>query len=127
MVGDGTWNYQRFIDGESVADVTAHEAFRNSVASAASLYDFQAAPENIEFMTFACDGANRRANRSWQMPRSYAETVERRVAVLRRHADRVLADAERSVLLPSDLDEVRRKHATFLAVATPGAVAHASA
>ena len=40
-----------------------------------------------------------------------------RVTVLRRHADRVLADAERSVLLPSDLDEVRRKHANFLAVA----------
>ena len=34
-----------------------------------------------------------------------------RVAVLRRHADRVLADAERSVQLPSDLDEVRRRHA----------------
>ncbi len=71
-----------FIDGKSVADVTTHDAFRNSVASAASLYDFQAAPENIEFMTFACDGANRRANRSWQMPRSYAETVERRKALI---------------------------------------------
>lgn len=71
-----------FIDGKSVADVTTHEAFRNSVASAASLYDFQAAQENIEFMTFACDGANRRANRAWQMPRSYAETVERRKAMI---------------------------------------------
>ena len=48
-----------------------------------------------------------------------------RVAVLRRHADRVLADAERSVLLPSDLDEVRRKHANFVAAVTSGAPAHA--
>ena len=31
-----------YIDGELVADVTTHPAFRNSVASAASLYDFQA-------------------------------------------------------------------------------------
>ena len=71
-----------FIDGESVADVTTHRAFRNSVASAAGLYDFQAAPENIELMTFALDGANRRANRGWQMPRSYAETVGRRRALM---------------------------------------------
>jgi 4-hydroxyphenylacetate 3-monooxygenase len=70
-----------FIDGQGVADVTTHHAFRNSVASAAALYDFQAAPENIELMTFAFDGANRRANRGWQMPRSYAETVERRKAL----------------------------------------------
>ena len=71
-----------FIDGQSVADVTTHPAFRNSVASAASLYDFQAAPEQIEFMTFAFDGSNRRANRGWQMPRNYAETVERRKALI---------------------------------------------
>jgi uncharacterized membrane protein len=48
-----------------------------------------------------------------------------RVAVLRSHADRVLADAERSVLLPSDLDEVRRWHAKFAAVASPGTAAQA--
>jgi 4-hydroxyphenylacetate 3-monooxygenase len=70
-----------YIDGELVDDVTTHHAFRNSVASAASLYEFQADPENIELMTFSFDGANRRANRGWQMPRSYAETVERRQAL----------------------------------------------
>src|SRR5262245_7564874 len=47
-----------YIDGELVDDVTTHRAFRNSVASAAGLYDFQAAPENIELMTFAIDGGN---------------------------------------------------------------------
>src|SRR5262245_7705113 len=70
-----------YIDGEHVPDVTVHQAFRNAIASAAALYDYQAAPENIERMTFALDGANRRVNRAWQMPRSYAETVERRRAL----------------------------------------------
>jgi 4-hydroxyphenylacetate 3-monooxygenase len=70
-----------YIDGQAVSDVTMHHAFRNSVASAASLYDYQAAPENIERMTFSIDGANRRVNRGWQMPRSYSETVERRQAL----------------------------------------------
>ncbi len=44
-----------------------------------------------------------------------------RIAALRRHADRVLADAERSVPSPSDLDEVRRHHAQFEAVLSQGA------
>jgi 4-hydroxyphenylacetate 3-monooxygenase len=70
-----------YIDGELVPDVTTHRAFRNSVASAASLYDFQAAPENQELMTFAPEGANRRINRGWQMPRTYAEMVSRRRAL----------------------------------------------
>jgi 4-hydroxyphenylacetate 3-monooxygenase len=70
-----------YIDGALVPDVTTHLAFRNSVASAAGLYDFQAAPENIEQMTFALDGANRRVNRGWQIPRSYAEMIARRRAL----------------------------------------------
>jgi len=70
-----------YIDGGLVPDVTTHPAFRNSVASAAGLYDFQAAPENIELMTFPLDGGNRRVNRGWQIPRSYAEMVSRRRAL----------------------------------------------
>jgi 4-hydroxyphenylacetate 3-monooxygenase len=70
-----------YIDGKLVADVTAHPAFRNSVRSAAALYDFQAQPENIELMTFRPDGSNRRVNRAWQMPRSYEEMVQRRKAL----------------------------------------------
>ena len=45
------------------------------------LYDFQAKPENIELMTFEPDGSNRRVNRGWQMPRNYAEMVQRRKAL----------------------------------------------
>ena len=70
-----------YIDGKLVADVTTHPAFRNSVKSAAALYDFQAKPENIELMTFKPNGSNRRVNRAWQMPRSYDEMVQRRKAL----------------------------------------------
>jgi 4-hydroxyphenylacetate 3-monooxygenase len=70
-----------YIDGKLVADVTEHPAFRNAVKSAGSLYDFQARPENIELLTFAPEGANRRVNRSWQMPRNYDEMVRRRKAM----------------------------------------------
>ena len=39
------------------------------------LYDYQARPENMELMTFLPEGATRRVNRCWQMPRSYEELV----------------------------------------------------
>ena len=70
-----------YIDGRLVADVTEHPAFRNSVRSAAMLYDFQSQPENLEFMTFVPEGSNRRVNRAWQMPRNHAEMVQRRKAL----------------------------------------------
>ena len=70
-----------YLDGELVGDVTEHKAFRNAVRSSAALYDYQARPENIERMTFKPDGASRRVNRGWQMPRSYDEMVQRRKAL----------------------------------------------
>src|SRR5271168_3656297 len=70
-----------YIDGELVADVTAHPAFRNACRSAALLYDFQARPENLDLMTFQPDGSDRRINRGWQMPRNYDELVKRRKAL----------------------------------------------
>ena len=36
-----------YLDGQQVDNVTTHPAFRNAVASAASLYDYQARPENL--------------------------------------------------------------------------------
>jgi 4-hydroxyphenylacetate 3-monooxygenase len=68
-----------YLDGTPVDDVTTHPAFRNAVASAAALYDHQAA--NLELMTFPPEGATRRVNRGWQMPRSYDELVQRRKAL----------------------------------------------
>ena len=71
-----------FLDGERVEDVTTHPAFRNSVRTAAKLYDFQAEPENAELMTFASPTSGRRVNRAWQMPESYEELVVRRQALV---------------------------------------------
>lgn len=41
-----------FLEGEKVADVTRHKAFREAARSVARLYDVAAAPENRERMTF---------------------------------------------------------------------------
>src|SRR4030088_118658 len=70
-----------YIDGERVADVTTHKAFRNSVGSAAALYDFQSRPDQIDTMTFASPATGRRISRCWQLPTSYAELLDRRRAL----------------------------------------------
>ena len=74
-----------YIDGERVADVTTHPAFRNAVHTAAALYDHQARPENLERLTFIPERAGgdgyRRVNRCWHLPRNQAELVERRRAM----------------------------------------------
>jgi 4-hydroxyphenylacetate 3-monooxygenase len=41
-----------YLDGQVIQDVVTHPAYRNAVRSAARLYDFQAAPEHLERMTF---------------------------------------------------------------------------
>ncbi len=70
-----------YIDGQLVDDVTTHPAYRNAVASAALLYDYQSRPENLELMTFIPEGGTRRVNRCWQMPRDYDQLVQRRKAL----------------------------------------------
>lgn len=70
-----------FLNGELVGDVTEHPAFKNSVRSAAGLYDFQADPKNAEIMTFETESGHR-VNRAWQGARSHAELVERRKALV---------------------------------------------
>jgi len=70
-----------YILGRRVEDVTTDPAFRNSVASAAGLYDFQSAPENIARMTFPSPQTSERVNRSWQLPSNYEQLVQRRQAL----------------------------------------------
>jgi 4-hydroxyphenylacetate 3-monooxygenase len=70
-----------YVDGELVRDVSVHPAYRNAVASAGALYDHQAAPENVERMTFDI-GGGRRVNRCWQLPRTYGDLIERRKALV---------------------------------------------
>ena len=70
-----------YIQGERVADVTTHRAFRNCVASAAHLYDFQSNPHQVEKMTFVSPSTGDRVSRGWQLPATYAELVARREAL----------------------------------------------
>jgi len=88
MVKDGTKHIASlrdgrriFIDGMCVDDHTHHPAFRNAIASAASLYDYQAQPQNLEKMTFTSPTTGSRVSRMWQLPTSLAELVERRQAL----------------------------------------------
>ena len=41
-----------YLDGQMVGDVVDHPAYRNAIKTTAALYDFQAAPENQDLMTF---------------------------------------------------------------------------
>lgn len=70
-----------YINGEKVADVTTHAAFRNSVKSSARLYDLQADPKRVEALTFASPKTGERVSRAWQLPKSYDEMVTRRKAL----------------------------------------------
>jgi 4-hydroxyphenylacetate 3-monooxygenase len=73
---------QVYINGRVAGDVTAHPAFRRTIQTVGALYDFQAQPDNLELMTFVTTEARgERANRIWQLPRSYSELVERRKAL----------------------------------------------
>jgi 4-hydroxyphenylacetate 3-monooxygenase len=72
---------QVYLDGELITDVVDHPAYRNAVRSTAALYDFQAAPENLELMTFESPTSGERVNRCWQLPKSYDELVARRKAL----------------------------------------------
>ena len=72
-----------YVDARRVADVTSDPAFRNAVATAADFYDYQAAPENLEAMTFASPTGGQRVNMAWSLPRNHSQLVERRMALSR--------------------------------------------
>lgn len=69
-----------YLDGKLVQRVADHPAFANCCKSAAALYDFQAHPDNVEWMTFDT-GSGHRANRAWQLPRTYDDLVAKRKAI----------------------------------------------
>ena len=70
-----------YLDGQLIENAAEHPAFRNALATVARLYDFQAASENEELMTFPSPTSGGRVNRCWQLPRSHAELVQRREAI----------------------------------------------
>jgi 4-hydroxyphenylacetate 3-monooxygenase len=69
-----------YIAGNRVDDVTRHPAFTRAVGSVGKLFDFASAPENQDLMTFETPSGGR-ANRIWELPRSYEELVKRRAAL----------------------------------------------
>ena len=71
-----------YLNGERVDDVTTHPAYRNSVATIASLYDMQCDPDLAELLTFESPTTGERVNRCWQLPQSYDELVQRRHALV---------------------------------------------
>lgn len=78
--GDGR---RLFINGEEVADVTSHPAFREAVRSIAGLYDIASDPANRDLMTFASPATGEPVNRIWQIPRAQADLHARRAAIAR--------------------------------------------
>src|SRR5262245_19321564 len=76
-----------YVDGERVADVTEHPAFRASVRSIAQLYDLAASPEHRETMTFLSPATGEPVNKSFLIPRTQEDLAARR------RAHRLWADA----------------------------------
>ena len=70
---------QVFVDGEKVADVTTHPAFREAARSVARLFDIAAAPEHRERMTFTSPKTGGPVWRAYQIPRSHADLRARRL------------------------------------------------
>jgi 4-hydroxyphenylacetate 3-monooxygenase len=70
-----------YLDGGRVSKVVGHPAFGGAARSIANLYDMQAAPENLEKMTFASPKTGDRVSRMWQLPTTYEELVTRREAL----------------------------------------------
>jgi len=86
MVKTGDMHLEALRDGRNVLfrgtrveDVTAHDAFKNAVASAAALYDFQA--KHLEEMTFASPATGELVNKAWQLPKTYDALLNRRQAL----------------------------------------------
>ena len=69
-----------YIDGECVANPADHPAFAAGARSLAALFDFAAAEENREVMTFTPLDAGGPVWRCWQIPRSHEELRRKRIA-----------------------------------------------
>src|SRR5215813_13769692 len=70
---------QVWVDGEKVADVTRHRAFREAARSIARLYDLAAAPELRERMTFTSPKTGEPVRRAFRIPKSPAALTARRL------------------------------------------------
>ena len=69
------------VNGERVADVTAHPAFAGAIRTVARLYDLADDPANRELMTYPSPRDGRPVNKAWLVPRTREDLVARRRAI----------------------------------------------
>lgn len=69
-----------YLDGRRVDDAPSHPAFRGAIASISNLFDFQAAPENRDLMTFTTE-TGLRASKVWELPTSFEQLRTRRLGL----------------------------------------------
>jgi 4-hydroxyphenylacetate 3-monooxygenase len=69
-----------FLDGERVSNPAEHPAFRAGARSLARLFDFAAAQENLETMTYPSPDGGAPVWRCYQIPRTHADLRAKRIA-----------------------------------------------
>jgi len=69
-----------YVEGERVKDPTTHPAFRGGAATMASLFDFAAAPENRDVMTFTSPDTGLPVWRCYQLAHSLNDLKSKRLA-----------------------------------------------
>jgi 4-hydroxyphenylacetate 3-monooxygenase len=69
-----------YVDGEKVSNPAEHPAFRAGARSIAALFDFAAAQENRETMTYPSPDTGAPVWRCWQIPRTHADLRAKRIA-----------------------------------------------
>ena len=69
-----------FVDGERVGDPARHPAFREAARTYGRLFDYAAAPENRERMTYTSPDTGGPVWRCFQIPRSHADLKAKRLA-----------------------------------------------
>lgn len=69
------------LDGERVADVTAHPAFAAAVRTVARLYDLAHDSAHRELMTYPSPRDGRPINKAWLVPRTREDLAARRRAI----------------------------------------------
>ncbi len=69
-----------FVDGERISDPTRHPAFMNGARTIARLFDYAAAPENRDRMTFTSPDTGGPVWRCFQIPHTHEDLRAKRLA-----------------------------------------------
>jgi 4-hydroxyphenylacetate 3-monooxygenase len=70
-----------WMNGEKIADVTTHPAFKPAVDARAVIYDMQHQPELQETMTYVDEATGERCAIALKLPRTRQDWIDKRVAV----------------------------------------------